>query len=450
VGPGASATGEHGELTIELEVREPAGSSYPVRYRGHQFRLGRDPAGELSFSGDAGKPVSWSHAQLIVERGAALVADVGSSNGTYVNGQRIDGKRELRVGDQIGLGQQGPKLIVRELEIRRAVVERKAAMPVAGPFGFLGPDDSQPRPGGGLSDVLVVDEPDGFPTGRPFGDRDRADVPPSPVSGTADKESTRALLLNFSRRQQRHWMVAGAVAAALALIGLAGFLVLSYLRSDADDMRQLLSSVDPSVVVIETDRGGGLGGTGSGFVFDAQGTIVTNYHVIEGALTARVYFRDGREANVLGFTAVSPGTDLAFLRVDVADRLPRPLRLAPQPPEKLTEVAAFGAPEGFRGSVSVGVVSSVRPGTEVAQTLRRSGQDVYAAQGYDEDAIWIQTTATIIHGNSGGPLVNSDGEVVGVNTFGKFETLNFATSAENIKRVQRTVSQQVRPLSELP
>ncbi len=106
-----------------------------MRRTGRQFRLGRDPAGELSFSGEAGKVVSWSHACLIVERGAVFVTDCGSSNGTYVNGQRIDSKRELRVGDQVTLGQQGPKLTVRQLQLERAVADRKAAVAAAGPFG---------------------------------------------------------------------------------------------------------------------------------------------------------------------------------------------------------------------------------------------------------------------------------------------------------------------------
>ncbi len=319
--------------------------------------------------------------------------------------------------------------------------------------------------------MLVVDEPGGFPPRWQLGDssRDRVDVPLRPVPEPAEKESTRALLLDFSRRQQR-WTAAGGIAAALTLVGLVGFLVLSYLRSGADDMQRLLAHVEASVVVIETSGNEG-DGLGSGFVFDRQGTIVTNYHVIEAAPRARVVFRDGRQADVLGFTAVAPGKDLAFLRIDPSGGLPRPLPLAPNPPEKLTTVAAFGAPQGLRGSVSVGVVSAVRTGTEVADTLQLGEVDLYRqGLGYEDDAIWVQTSATIIKGNSGGPLVNAAGQVVRINTWGppdlhalvqslqqgsmpeprKFETLNFASSAENIKRLQQSAGSQVRPLSELP
>ena len=116
--------------------------------------------------------------------------------------------------------------------------------------------------------------------------------------------------------------------------------------------------------------------------------------------------------------------------------------------------AAFGSPHGYEFTVSEGIVSATRSGTETAEALRTStkGLDVYKRFGYDKDALWLQFTAPISGGNSGGPLVNLTGEVVGVNTWvdGSAQSVNFAISAREIRDLIPYADQGIQPLSKLP
>ncbi|MEV2240950.1 trypsin-like peptidase domain-containing protein [Micromonospora sp. NPDC049891] len=145
---------------------------------------------------------------------------------------------------------------------------------------------------------------------------------------------------------------------------------------------------------------GGRGASGSGFLIDDRGHVVTNNHVVAGGGTVQVVGRDGRRltARLVGR---DPDTDIAVLRVDPGNGL-RPLPLASAGQTQVGEpVLAVGSPLGLSGTVTAGIVSALdRP-------VRLGG-------GARQPA--VQTDASINPGNSGGPLVNGRGEVVGVNT----------------------------------
>jgi len=145
-------------------------------------------------------------------------------------------------------------------------------------------------------------------------------------------------------------------------------------------------------------------GTGSGFIYDAQGYIITNNHVVEQADEITVRLASGKEypAKVIG---TDPETDLAVIKIDAAEPLTA-LTLGDSDKVKVGEFAiAIGSPRGFEGSVSFGHISA----------LGREGLAGLAMQGLTFQHL-IQTDAAINLGNSGGPLCNIDGEVVGINT----------------------------------
>ncbi|HEV3004772.1 MAG TPA: trypsin-like peptidase domain-containing protein [Pirellulales bacterium] len=215
---------------------------------------------------------------------------------------------------------------------------------------------------------------------------------------------------------------------------------------------QVVQFVEPSIVVVDVTLENGTS-QGSGFLVDTRGSFVTNYHVIEGAKSVRVMFRDKSTAAVPGYLAIMPGKDLAVLRCDTTDRPLQPLRLAAAKPAQGESVLTFGAPLGFGATVSDGIESALRRGNDVSEVMKGgSNTDVYSrSMGYDFDAEWLQITAPISPGNSGGPLVNMQGEVLGLNTWclQSGQNLNFAISGEHI-RTLLSWANGVRPFAELP
>ena len=140
---------------------------------------------------------------------------------------------------------------------------------------------------------------------------------------------------------------------------------------------------------------------GSGFVYDTSGHVVTNEHVVEGASSVRVRFANGKtyDATVIG---TDPSTDLAVLEVDAPASALRPLALADSSEVAVGDVVvAIGSPFGLENTVTAGIVSAL-------------GRSMDAPNGYTINGS-IQTDAAINHGNSGGPLLDLDGKVIGVN-----------------------------------
>ncbi|HIC94938.1 MAG TPA: PDZ domain-containing protein [Anaerolineae bacterium] len=144
-------------------------------------------------------------------------------------------------------------------------------------------------------------------------------------------------------------------------------------------------------------------GEGSGFIWDTEGHIVTNHHVVEGADKVEVHFFDGTivEAEVIG---TDPDSDLAVIEVDVPSELLRPVELGDSDKLKVGQWAiAIGNPFGQTWTMTSGIISAL------GRTLP-SGTSPFAIPEM------IQTDAAINPGNSGGPLLDSQGRVIGVNT----------------------------------
>lgn len=141
---------------------------------------------------------------------------------------------------------------------------------------------------------------------------------------------------------------------------------------------------------------------GSGFVIDKAGYIVTNYHVVGAAQSVQVSFSnsDSMKAQVVG---KDPSTDIALLKVEASSRALKPLELGNSDTVQVgDQVAAIGNPFGYDRSISAGIVSA----------LQRS---LTSPDGSPIDRV-IQTDARLNHGNSGGPLLNAQGQVVGVSS----------------------------------
>jgi S1-C subfamily serine protease len=172
----------------------------------------------------------------------------------------------------------------------------------------------------------------------------------------------------------------------------------------SEAVSSVVDTVGPAVVRVDTrerDGKSGRGGVGSGVVISPDGLTLTNAHVVNGAREIRLSDTEGRttEARLLG---IDPDTDLALLRADAA----RNFAFAPLGDSKTLKrghlAIAIGNPLGFESTVTAGVISAL--GRSLRATTGRMIEDV------------IQTDAALNPGNSGGPLVSSRGEVIGINT----------------------------------
>lgn len=224
------------------------------------------------------------------------------------------------------------------------------------------------------------------------------------------------------------------LAGSLVLIAVAavGLTLLSAppmqaLQPQEQVLVDLYRQAAPAVVRLSREQG-----LGSGFVYDAQGHIVTNNHVVAGADTVEVTFLDGTilEGRVIG---TDPDSDLAVVKVD---RLPpgvRPLTLGDSTAVQIGQtVIAIGNPFGLSGTMTVGIVSGLHRTIPVAAR----GQSAFSIPDV------IQTDAAINPGNSGGPLLDSSGAVIGVATaisvaspIPAFSGVGLAVPAHLVRRV---------------
>lgn len=183
------------------------------------------------------------------------------------------------------------------------------------------------------------------------------------------------------------------------------------LSTEELELINLYGRVNPGVVYIEVAVGSGDAaspyGSGSGFVIDTDGHIVTNNHVIESADTIWVIFSDGsvRSARAVG---TDPYADLAVIRVDDLPPGAVPLELGDSGALQVgQQVVAIGNPFGLDGTMTEGIISALG---------RSLPSRVIASGGSFSNPEIIQTDAAINPGNSGGPLLNMHGQVIGVNT----------------------------------
>jgi putative serine protease PepD len=203
---------------------------------------------------------------------------------------------------------------------------------------------------------------------------------------------------------------AALVAAVLLGTGIAGDdspsaapastpIVASSGDSKSDVARAVYAAASPSVLSVRPD-----GGSGTGFLVDSDGTIVTNAHVVGDASQVQVRFEDDGDLHPAQVLGVDASTDLAAIKVDAsaADGV-RPLQLADSDKATVGDpVVAIGYPLGLDRTATAGIVSGLE-------------REIQAPNGFSIDKV-IQTDAPINPGNSGGPLLDARGQVIGVNS----------------------------------
>jgi len=203
-------------------------------------------------------------------------------------------------------------------------------------------------------------------------------------------------------------------------------------NSQEQELVDLYARVNPSIVSILVDLGSQGGAQGTGFVFDTAGHIVTNQHVIDGATAIEVDFPSGVKltGKVLGS---DPDADLAVIGLQGDAGKLSPLPLGDSDQVKVGEtVVAIGNPFGYAGTMTEGIVSGL--GRTVASNRAAPGGGSYTAPDI------IQTDAAINPGNSGGPLLNLNGEVIGINKALESQTgvnsgVGFAVASNTVRQI---------------
>ncbi len=209
--------------------------------------------------------------------------------------------------------------------------------------------------------------------------------------------------------------------------------------------KPVLRALDAAIVKIESDRPGDAGALGAGFVIAPGGLIATSYHVVSSATRARVRFRSGAVYDVAGYAALDPAADLAILKLQDSppDLQPVPLFEDGDPPQ-LTPVVAVGHPQGIEFSTFDGTVSRVLQTSELPRRSQDFLDQLMIGGGPHR---WIQHTARIAEGYSGGPLLNQRGEVIGVNIWTDRETgTGYALHADHLRRLRADLLPAIAPL----
>jgi tetratricopeptide (TPR) repeat protein len=193
------------------------------------------------------------------------------------------------------------------------------------------------------------------------------------------------------------------------------YLILSTSLAVSQDFSSLYKDVSPSVVVILAhDLITNSISQGSGFFINENGDVITNYHVIKGSNKIEVITADGKKYLVKDTLATDINSDLFLASVDIPKNVVHPIKISSAIPEIGEDIIVIGCPEGLSQTMTRGIISSIRD-------LKDYGTV-------------IQIDAAISPGSSGSPVINNEGEVIGVATFGHVEgqSLNFAISSKQV------------------
>jgi len=352
------------------------------------------------------------HAELrVIEEAILRVTDLDSANGTYVEGERIT-QADLAPGKELRIGD---------------VVFRVAAEAPEDPL-TPAPPTRIDRPG------ELRSEREREPAGA--GSAGGGAQPWTSGQGNVATQSMVRRMVDSSAKSARRTSLLAAGIAAVAILILAGLALTGTLGGGGDDVPAVVARVSPSTVLVQTARQGTPTGTGSGWVLDApKGLIVTNAHVANQGEQYTVAV--GGKARPATLQASAPCEDLAVLKVTDTGGL-RPAVLGSDASVAQGEtVVALGFAANSTPEDPVGSTRGVVSGLSTA--FRDPAPDVPAYPDV------IQTDTALNPGNSGGPLVDLEGRLVGVNSAARtsgsdgrpLQNVNYAIRIDRVKRILR-------------
>lgn len=408
-------------MTLELEITSGARAGQRERIDASPATIGRHPLCELRFDARQDLDVSTRHAELRATGDGWTVTDLGSTNGTWVNGERIAAPRALRDGDVLAFGEQGPRATVRLTtpraghtteRIQAAVREQTSrlrtllvgalALLVVGAGGALG----LAWRAGHRRDLLLAElqrRNDSASAAFEHALRQMSftvsGLDSALASARAESDSLRARL-------------AQARSAGAADVG-----ALADQLARADSRRRAIASMDyhavdsldrAAVAMVFVEMADGSRYSGSGFAVTHDGLLVTNRHLVvdDGGTPARriaVIFADTRDWLPAHIVRVGRGADLALLQLDVALPVPTVQGVADASRVAVgSPVAIIGYPLGLDTPMEGSGTKVTARATLGVGTVSKRIDDV------------VQVDAYAGEGSSGSPLLDARGEVVGV------------------------------------
>jgi S1-C subfamily serine protease len=360
--------------------------------------------------------ISRRHAEIrLLDDGTAEINDLGSRNGTFVDGKKIEGPTVLRGGEEIRIGQSTITAEAAAIAAPDVTAAATPAPPPPPPSEPAAPKEPAPP------EPVAPKEPTAEMPAEPEKPAEAA----KPAAAAAAKDdlsqasggqkpapgqSTIQRILLRRSVKRANYIAGAAVLVALLAGGAAALAVLGVFSEDEPSAAEVAKEAEPGTVIVVSNKSGIRQGSGTGWVVNAdQGLIVTNAHVTDVGETFQVGNDEGLEDAEL--VASAPCADLSVLHTDAADDLGlETLPLGDQDSiENGDEVLVLGYPINANPEDDLVVTSGHVSNPDTRYVVEES-------PFFQEYPHVVQHDATINHGNSGGPLVNQDGEVIGINT----------------------------------
>jgi serine protease Do len=204
--------------------------------------------------------------------------------------------------------------------------------------------------------------------------------------------------------------------------------------ASAATVQELLQTASPSIAHLSIrDSRGEEEGSGSGFVISEDGHLATNFHVVEDAERIVAVFPEGKEVEVVGVRAFDKDSDVAIIQL-MAGRYP-PLKLGATPAKQGDDIVVIGSPLGLGHSISTGIVSAVREHGTVT-SRNKEGMKSWG----------LQITASVAAGSSGSPILNLEGEVVGIVVGQMYGMIHFGVPVARLGALLTKGAGEVQPL----